>query len=216
MTVLVAGISLVLCLVLSMGVSRVGEVIAERTRAQTAADAAALAAAAESALGGGQDPKGQATRFARLNGAVLEECLCVPGATAAQVRVRIGLASASARAVFDAARALPVGIAPGRLHPVLEASLARLAEASGNRVFVVSGARSFEEQSALWEEALQEHGSPEIADDWVARPGTSMHERGLAVDLGGDLDLARDLIERLRLPLVASLSHEPWHFELRL
>lgn len=216
MTVLVAGVSIVLGLCLSLGVIRVGEAIGHRARAQTAADAAALAAVAESALGGGGDPREQALRFARLNGAVLEDCLCVPGATAAQVKVRIGSASASARAAFDPTRVLPAPVSPGRLHPVLEAAVTRLLEASGNRITVVSGLRSFEEQNDLWEEALREHGSVEAADDWVAPPGTSMHERGLAVDLGGDLDLVRDLIERLRLPLVSSLAHEPWHFELRL
>jgi LAS superfamily LD-carboxypeptidase LdcB len=53
-----------------------------------------------------------------------------------------------------------------------------------------------------------------MADDWVARPGSSMHERGLAIDLGGDLDLARSLAATLGLPLVQPLENEPWHFEL--
>jgi hypothetical protein len=42
-----------------------------------------------------------------------------------------------------------------------------------------------------------------------------MHERGLAVDLGGDLALAADLIDELALPLWRPLANEPWHFELR-
>ena len=50
--------------------------------------------------------------------------------------------------------------------------------------------------------------------DWVAPPGHSMHERGLAVDLGGDLARAVQLIDELDLPLHRPLANEPWHFEL--
>jgi hypothetical protein len=41
-----------------------------------------------------------------------------------------------------------------------------------------------------------------------------MHQRGLAVDLGGDVDLAVRLIRRLDLPMWRPLPNEPWHFEL--
>ena len=41
-----------------------------------------------------------------------------------------------------------------------------------------------------------------------------MHERGVAVDLGGDLQLAASLIARLHLPMWRPLPNEPWHFEL--
>jgi hypothetical protein len=61
---------------------------------------------------------------------------------------------------------------------------------------------------------LERYGDAEAADDWVARPGTSMHERGLAVDLGGDLVLAESLIIELGLPIHSPLPNEPWHFEL--
>ncbi|MEA2485709.1 MAG: D-alanyl-D-alanine carboxypeptidase, partial [Actinomycetota bacterium] len=54
----------------------------------------------------------------------------------------------------------------------------------------------------------------EAADDWVAPPGGSMHERGLAVDLGGDLQLAVRIVAQLHLPLWRPLMNEPWHFEL--
>ena len=70
------------------------------------------------------------------------------------------------------------------------------------------------EQRILWKAALERYGSPDRADDWVARPGTSMHERGLAVDLGGDLSVAVALVDELRLPLRRPLENEPWHFEL--
>lgn len=216
MTILVCGIATLLSIMLSVGIVHVGGAFGERTRTQTAADAAALAAAAESALGGDGDPAGQAARFAQLNGAVLKRCLCEIGATAAQVEVAIGPTTARARAAFDPRRVLPPTASPGRLHPLLSSATQRLVELSNARVVVVSGWRSFEEQSALWDRALREHGSAEAADTWVARPGTSRHELGLAVDLGGDLDLALELIERYGLPLTRPLAHEPWHFELSL
>ena len=105
------------------------------------------------------------------------------------------------------------GAATG-LHRDLAAAVDRLVAASGGRVWVVSGFRSPDRQAQLWAEAVAEHGSPEAADDWVARPGTSMHEKGLAVDLGGDLDEAARIADELDLPLYRPMAHEPWHFEL--
>ena len=66
----------------------------------------------------------------------------------------------------------------------------------------------------MWADALRRYGSREAADDWVAPPGHSMHEKGLAIDLGGDLNLAARLVDELDLPLHRPLPHEPGHFEL--
>ncbi len=71
-----------------------------------------------------------------------------------------------------------------------------------------------QEQAMLWADALRRYGTAEVADDWVAPPGHSMHERGLAVDLAGDMSLAVRLIDELGLPLWRPMQHEPWHFEL--
>jgi hypothetical protein len=110
--------------------------------------------------------------------------------------------------VLDVDALAPASLAvDGRgLHPALAAAVARLVKESSGAVRMVSGRRSLEEQTALWNEALRRYGSPEAADDWVARPGTSAHERGVAVDLGGDLVLADRLIDELGLPL-----HRPWN-----
>ena len=102
----------------------------------------------------------------------------------------------------------------GGLHPTLAASVQRLIAASNGRIWIVSGFRSYAHQYQLWVNALRKYGNAEAADNWVAPPGSSMHERGLAVDLGGDLDLAVRLIRELRLPLWRPMSWEPWHFEL--
>ena len=184
-------------------------------RAQLAADAAALAAAAESAPYGEGDPEAEAAAYARANDADLIDCDCPPGGTSFQVTVRIAGATAAARAVIDAKSFAPASAGDARgLHPSLRAAVDRLIALSRGEVQVVSGWRSPQEQSRLWTEALAKYGSPENADNWVARPGSSMHERGLAVDLAGDIDLAVRLVDEFELPLWRPMAHEPWHFEL--
>lgn len=120
---------------------------------------------------------------------------------------------AGAAPAVPAAAIQPVPVAAG-LHSVLTESIKRLVTASANQVWVVSGYRTTQHQHELWVGALQRYGTPEAARQWVAPPGHSAHERGLAVDLGGDLALATRLIEELRLPLWRPMAWEPWHFEL--
>lgn len=216
MSLLVGSVALALALIFGGYAARLGGIASVQGRAQLAADAAALAAVAESGPYGRAAHEATARRFARSNGARLLRCWCPPGATSVQVRVAIGETTAEARAVLDPAAiapALPPGGAGG-LHPELKAAVDRLILASGGSVWVNSGWRSPERQAVLWQEALAKYGDPERADDWVARPGHSMHERGLAVDLGGDTAEAARLVARLHLPLHRPLPHEPWHFEL--
>ena len=47
----------------------------------------------------------------------------------------------------------------------------------------VSGYRPRAEQQAIWEDALAEHGKA-FTETYVARPGCSEHQTGLAIDLG--------------------------------
>jgi Flp pilus assembly protein TadG len=212
---LLGTIGVALALLLSGFTADLASASTLRTRAQLAADAAALAAVAESGPYGDGEHERAAARFAVANGARLLECLCEPGATAVQVRVAIEDVVADARATFDPEMLMPGdGYAGDGLHPLLQTSVDRLLNAATGAVTLVSGRRSTERQSELWVEALARYGDPEIADDWVARPGTSMHERGLAVDLGGDLTLAARLVEHLDLPLHRPMAHEPHHFEL--
>jgi secretion/DNA translocation related TadE-like protein len=94
--VAVVGIAVMLCL----GIGRVGGAAVLQARADTAADAAALAGADALALG---RPPADAVRSARsaalLNGAQLVSCTCA-GDTA-EVEVRLGRAHGHARAVVD-------------------------------------------------------------------------------------------------------------------
>ena len=216
MTVIVAGLTLMMALVFGGFVRDLGVASARRAQAELAADAAALAAAAESGpYGAGLQPH-EARRYAERNGARLVACECPVGASYAQVRVAVGGVVADARAVLDPRSLLPAP-APATvsgLVPALADAVQRLLDASGGRIRLVSGYRSGHAQSQLWARALQRYGTEDAADDWVARPGHSMHERGLAVDLGGDLDLAVRLISDLGLPMWRPLANEPWHFEL--
>ena len=216
MTVLVAGMGVLLTLTLGWFARDLASASARDARAQLAADSAALAAAAESAPYGSGRPHQIAGEYARANGGVLLECRCDPGATAFQVSVEVEGALAQARAVIDPELFGPLVEAGGvrGLQPRMAAAVSKLVDASRGAVYVNSGWRSPEEQRLLWEQALARYGSAELADDWVAPPGHSLHERGLAVDLGGDIELALELIQRLDLPLWRPMGHEPWHFEL--
>lgn len=218
MTLAFGAIAIGLTLLLTGFIADIAGATAARAHAQLAADASALAAVAESGPYGEGRHEEVARRFAAANGAELIDCLCAPAATAVQVRVVVDGVVADARAVFDPTAMTPLETDPGAtgLHPLLARSLDELLAAAGGRIHIVSGWRSSSEQSVLWADALARYGDAEAADDWVARPGSSMHEKGLAIDLGGDLELARALVERLDLPLHRPLPNEPWHFELRL
>lgn len=84
---LAAGILVVLVLVL--GVTDVGRVLIARSKARTAADAAALAAADELALPTGADPAVLAAEYATRNGAHLTACTCTTGTFEAVVMVEV-------------------------------------------------------------------------------------------------------------------------------
>jgi D-alanyl-D-alanine carboxypeptidase/Putative Flp pilus-assembly TadE/G-like len=215
-TFLVSGAGFLLCALVLGLTADLGATATSRARAQSAADAAALAAVAEAAPYGAGHPLQQAARFARLNGARLVDCRCEPGTTAVEVRVALGDVVADARATLDVELLAPqrATFDHAGLDPLLAESVERLVLAADEKVWVTSGYRSHAHQAELWAGALARYGDPEAADDWVAPPGHSMHERGLAVDLGGDLELAVEIIRRLSLPLDRPLANEPWHFEL--
>lgn len=103
---------LVFGLVLTLGVSRLGVALIGRARADTAADAAALAAADSLALGRGPGAAIDAARVtAESNGAHLISCTC--GGTSAEVVVDVdlgvlGVARGHSRAEVDPRCALDV------------------------------------------------------------------------------------------------------------
>jgi Flp pilus assembly protein TadG len=98
--------------VLALGASDLARVLTTAARAQTAADAAALAAAQELALPGDLDPAEVAREYASRNAADLVECTCLPETFEAVVTVRAAVGplllfgddrvvEARARAVVD-------------------------------------------------------------------------------------------------------------------
>ena len=156
MTLLVAGLACALALATAGFSVALGKASTLRARAQIAADAAALAAAAESGPYGEGRLLDQATAFARANGARLLECWCRPGATAVEVKVAVQDVVAQARAVLDVALLEPRRMeSAAGLHPVLRRAVDRLVSASGGSVVLVSGFRSEAEQRALGVEALR-------------------------------------------------------------
>lgn len=105
------------------------------------------------------------------------------------------------------------------LAPAFGSKLQQLLQASGGKIWVVSGHRSTERQRYLWDKKvaeLRKRGMSQAAAEkaarkYVAPPGFSNHEKGEAADLGGDLKLAHQLAPRFGLHF--RMPHEPWHIE---
>jgi secretion/DNA translocation related TadE-like protein len=75
----------------ALAAADLGSMLVTRSRAQAAADAAALAAVVQQApiLGQGTDPEGAARETAERNGVSLVSCQCAVGTTEATVTVEI-------------------------------------------------------------------------------------------------------------------------------
>jgi secretion/DNA translocation related TadE-like protein len=99
-------------MVLALCLADLARVEVISARAQTAADAAALAAAQELAIPGDRAPSDVAAEYAARNGAEVRSCRCAAGTFEATVEVRVAVGhlfvfgedrvvDASARAVVD-------------------------------------------------------------------------------------------------------------------
>lgn len=68
----------------------------------------------------------------------------------------------------------------------------------------------------MWADALKKYGDPEIADNWVARPGHSNHEKGLAADLAYADAAAKAWVHQhaKEYGLQFPMANEDWHIEL--
>lgn len=99
----------------------------------------------------------------------------------------------------------------------LEERVKAMVNASGGRLWLVSGYRSRERQQQLWEQALAKYGNPEIADNWVANPNEgdgSNHQHGRAVDMGGTEEGMSWMRQNMhRFGLWQPMEWEPWHLE---
>ena len=130
---------------------------------------------------------------------------------------------------------------PHRPGVLLERRCARLLRAcvqavgGGGGIVPVSGWRSQAEQQAIWDDTLEREGE-DFTRKYVALPGCSEHQTGLAIDLGeaaGEIDFIRPrfpedgvcgafrraaagygFIQRYRREkeAVTTIAEEPWHF----
>jgi zinc D-Ala-D-Ala carboxypeptidase len=181
---------------LCLGLGRLGGDAVASARAQTAADAVALAGA-----GAGEEA---ARSIAEANGAVVVDYRA-EGPDVVVV-VRHAEAEASARATRVGAVG-GGGAATAGLVPAMREALAEAGRLLGQPVPVTSGWRSPARQQALWD---ARHTNPYP----VARPGTSAHERGMAVDVPAAF-VPRFAAVAPRVGLCQPLpASDPVHFEL--
>lgn len=107
---IVAAATIAILAALTMGCADLARALVAVGRADTAADAAALAAAQELAAPTGSAPSSVAAEYAQRNGATLVECSCETGATdvtvAVEVRVGPMLLVPGDRSVTGRARAV--------------------------------------------------------------------------------------------------------------
>jgi hypothetical protein len=152
----------------AVALAHLGAGVVARSRAGGAADAAALAGAA--------DGRVAADDVARANRGALVSF--ERRGTTVEVVVAVGGVSARARAEAIGPRAGPVAGGGDRtgLAPVVLAALARAEDLLGRPVPIVSGFRSRAQQERLWA-GRATNPYP------VAPPGTSAHERGMAIDV---------------------------------
>lgn len=66
----------------------------------------------------------------------------------------------------------------------LEKLFAACKEETGATLKAVSGYRSYGRQSTIYSNKVESVGSKEKADEYVARPGASEHQLGMAMDVG--------------------------------
>lgn len=92
------------------------------------------------------------------------------------------------------------------VNPELAAIAQRIMAESGGRITITSGARTSDEQQVLYDRYRAGNGP------LAAKPGTSMHEHGEAIDFGGDMALLRQLATKYGL--INSVPGEAWHWTL--
>ena len=123
-----------------------------------------------------------------------------------------------------------------RIYPELQAMFDD-ARAEGLGLFVAAGYRTQETQQMLLDEKTEEFvqegysraKAESLAKEWVAVPGTSEHQLGIAVDINADTDISsrNDVYEWLaansykygfinRYPKdktkITGIANEPWHY----
>jgi hypothetical protein len=91
----------------------------------------------------------------------------------------------------------------------------------GGSMHIYSGYRSVEHQQRLWDEGAARYPDPEVRDNWIARPGSSNHNYGLAADMrwnGARIEYGSPISNWMtsnldRFGLTRPMSNEGWHIE---
>jgi hypothetical protein len=112
-----------------------------------------------------------------------------------------------------------------QMQPEFRDSVAAMMDAAaaemGGSMAIYSGYRSTEHQQRLWDEAAAQYPDPEERDNWLARPGSSMHNYGLAADMrwnGARIEYGSPISDWMtanmgRFGLTRPLGNEGWHIE---
>jgi len=113
---------------------------------------------------------------------------------------------------------VPTERSPTGMNPNFASALENLiaaASEAGHDVTINSGYRSPERQAELFADAVRKYGSEAAARRWVAPPGKSRHNHGIAADLGYGSDEARDWVHANaeKYGLNFRMDWEPWHIE---
>ena len=146
------------------------------------------------------------------------------------VEIRDGVTYIDDVLVVNKTYTVPADYAPGRLTDECAAAFAEMqaaAGAEGITLYESSGFRSYETQEALYQRYVDTDGQ-DAADRYSARPGSSEHQTGLAIDLNTVADDFGDTPEGqwvaahcaeygfiLRYPEgkedATGYMYEPWH-----
>lgn len=186
-------------------------------RVRSSAVAAVVIGAASIGLSAcGANPASSAPRAAAAPPRSAAVPMDAPGTLASRRQAALGTADGEVPddvTVFDDGYPAVSKLDPSLLTALRSAATA--AEDDGIEFYVNSGWRSYRYQEQLFEQAVSTYRSETSAAKWVARPGTSVHEAGEAVDLGpSDAD---DWLSQhgAAYGLCQIYANEPWHYELR-
>jgi LAS superfamily LD-carboxypeptidase LdcB len=101
------------------------------------------------------------------------------------------------------------------MYAPFQSAIDRMVADAPGKISVSSGYRTPEQQEALWNEAAAKYPDPELRENYVARPGASSHNYGLAADLSYADDAALKWAQEnaAKYGLNFRMGHEDWHVE---
>lgn len=106
-------------------------------------------------------------------------------------------------------------VAPAGFYAPFKSDLDRLISEAPGGIEIYSGYRTPQRQQELWDENAAKYPDPEVRDDYVARPGHSSHNYGLAADLRFASPEVQQWVHdnAAKYNLQFRMDHEGWHIE---